>query len=212
LLLQILDEGKVEDTDGNLLDFRRAFIIFTTNAGARYGRSRSGRAGFFGDEEVAEERVPTVTVEAVKEELRGVGYGEEFFGRQIDFVVFTGLTRDVIEQVLRRQLARLAEVAGTRGYALAVGDEVVEHLLTGWTPRVGARFAFTILQQRVEEQLALAEIEGQLDGVTRIDLRLLPAAAEPGAASSEVPSGGPTEEIGRARRRREGDTLVVFVA
>jgi len=212
LLLQILDEGKVEDTDGNLLDFRRAFIIFTTNAGARYGRSRSGQAGFFGDEDVAEERVPTVTVEAVKEELRGVGYGEEFFGRQIDFVVFTGLTRDVIEQVLRRQLARLAEVAGTRGYALAVGDEVVDHLLTGWTPRVGARFAFTILQQRVEEQLALAEIEGQLDGVRRIHLRLLPAAAEPGAASREVPGGGPTEEIGRARRRREGDTLVVFVA
>jgi len=141
-----------------------------------------------------------------------VGYGEEFFGRQIDFVVFTGLTRDVIEQVLRRQLARLAEVAGTRGYALAVGDEVVDHLLTGWTPRVGARFAFTILQQRVEEQLALAEIEGQLDGVRRIHLRLLPAAAEPGAASREVPGGGPTEEIGRARRRREGDTLVVFVA
>ncbi len=212
LLLQILDEGKVEDTDGNLLDFRRAFIIFTTNAGARYGRVRSGRAGFFGEEEGAEERVPTVTVEAVKEELRGVGYGEEFFGRQIDFVVFTGLTRDVIEQVLRRQLARLAEVAGARGYALAVGDEVVDHLLTGWTPRVGARFAFTILQQRVEEQLALAEIEGQLDGVTRIDLRLLPAAAEPGGPASERPGGGPTEEIGRARRRREGDTLVVFVA
>ncbi len=68
LLLQVLDEGKVEDVDGNLLDFRRAFVVFTTNAGCRYGASRSSRMGFFGDDLLSssQESVPTVTIEAVK--------------------------------------------------------------------------------------------------------------------------------------------------
>ncbi len=206
LLLQILDEGRVEDTDGNLLDFRRAFVIFTTNAGARYGKVRGGQAGFFGDEIPLAERVPTVTVEAVKEELRAVGYGEEFFGRQIDFVVFKGLTRDVVEEVLRQQLQALRATAVTRGHALTWTEEIVDRLLTGWTPRVGARYAFKILQERIEEQLALAEIERDLEGVTRIDLRLLSTGPATG------PEGAGQEEIGRALRVREGDVLVIYVA
>lgn len=221
LLLQILDEGRTEDNDGNLLDFRRAFVIFTTNAGARYGKSRAGQVGFFGDDLPGEERIPTVTVEAVKEELRTAGYGEEFFGRQIDFVVFKGLTKDVVEQVLRQQLQALQGTARDRGFTLDWTEEIFERLLTGWTPRVGARFAFTILQERVEEQLALAEIEGQLAGVTRIHLDLLPLAPRAGApaelapgAAPEAPHGevGPEAEIGRVRRTITDGTLVIYVA
>lgn len=197
LLLQILDEGKVEDSDGNTLDFRRAFIVFTTNAGTRYASARP--LGFLGDNHRPEDQVPTVTVDAVKEELRNLGYGEEFLGRHLDFVVFHGLTRAVIELILRQQLAQLRVTAEARGYELGWSDEIFERLLSGWTPRAGARIAFTILRGRVEEQLALAAIEGQLAGVRRIELRLLP-------------DDGDAEEIGRARRVRDSDVLAIYVA
>jgi len=196
LLLQILDEGKVEDSDGNVLDFRRSFIVFTTNAGTRYGTARP--VGFLGDDRHVDP-MPSTTVDAVKEELRALGYGEEFLGRHLDFVLFRGLTRDVIEMILRQQLEHLRETAQARGYALTWSDEIFERLLSGWTPRAGARIAFTILRGRVEEQLALAGIEGQLAGVHRIDLRLLPAGEE-------------SDEIGRARRVREDDVLAIYVA
>lgn len=197
VLLQILDEGKVDDNDGNTLDFRRAFIVFTTNAAARYATARP--LGFLGEGQAPTEQIPSVTVEAVKQELRDLGYGEEFLGRNLDFVLFQGLTRDVIETILRRQLQQLRATARDRGYGLDWTDEIFDRLMTGWTPRAGARIAFTILRGRVEEQLALAEVEGQLSGVTRIDLRLLPAEAE-------------ADEIGRARRVREGDVLAIYVA
>ena len=211
LLLQLLDEGKVEDVDGNLLDFRRSFVVFTSNAGARYGKAGGPDVGFVTREPPSgtAESVPTVTVEAVKEELRAAGYGEEFFGRQIDFVMFEGLTKDVIEKVLIQQLEELRSTARERGYQLTWSDDVFDHLLIDWTPRVGARWAFNILRTRVEEQLALAEAEGELayevDGrsvsITRIELRLMPTDRGPEVA-----------EIGRSSRDREGETLVVFVA
>ncbi len=204
LLLQILDEGKVQDVDGNLLDFRRSFIVFTTNAGCRYGQAGGIPLGFgFRDPSVPDtmEAVPTVTVDAVKEELRAAGYGEEFFGRQIDFIMFEGMAKDVIEQVLHRQLDDLALTAAERGYQLTWTDDVFDHLLREWTPRVGARWVFNMLRNRVEEQLALAEAEGELTGITRIELRLLSARGEPDLT-----------EIGRARRQRDGDVLTVFIA
>jgi ATP-dependent Clp protease ATP-binding subunit ClpA len=201
LLLQILDEGRVEDTDGNLLDFRRAFIVFTTNAGTVYDSKASigfqhgvstNRAGGF---------APTVSVEAVKDDLRRRGYGEEFFGRQIDFIVFHAIERDDIAVVLGRQLERLKDTAELRGYDLTWDPDVFSHLLSEWTPRFGARWVFNILRNRIVEQLALADAQGELEGVSRIHLVLRP----------EVESEGERQVGGLAGRRREDDTMTVLV-
>ncbi len=115
--------------------------------------------------------------------------------------MFEGLTKEIIERVLRSQLDELRSTAEKRGYQLSWDQAVFDHLLTEWTPRAGARWVFNILRNRVEEQLALAETEGELAGVTRIEVRLLPMEAGP-----EVP------EIGRARRERRSDALIVLVA
>jgi len=227
LLLQLLDEGKIEDVDGNRLDFRRAFVVFTTNAGSSYGATR-----VIGPQPTVTrlaDKTPTVTVEAVTEELRQAGYGEEFFGRHIDFVMFKGLTRDVIDEVLRRQMDGLKEAAKEHGFDLTWDDELYEHLLEEWTPRYGARWVQQVLSSRVDEQRRLAEIEGELGqeqeqmqddkgrpvfdeqgnpvlvtvgpAVSRIELRLLPRGDEP-----------VEDTLGRAMRRRKGDVLIIFVS
>ncbi len=203
ILLQVLDEGKVEDTDGNMLDFRRAFIVFTTNAGTTY--DAKSHIGFQRDQTPnrAGEAVPTVAVEAVKADLRARGYGEEFFGRHIDFVVFEAMERDDIGIVLERQLESLKDTAELRGYELSWEPEVFEHLLSEWTPRFGARWVFSILRNRIVEQLALADAQGELKGVRRI--RLV-------RRSKGGPSEGESEIAGLAARRREGDTITVLVS
>lgn len=201
LLLQILDEGRTEDTDGNLLDFRRAFLVFTTNAGTQYDSKRV--IGFHNDVSTdrAGEAAPTVSVKAVKEDLLRRGYGEEFFGRQIDFIVFEALERRDVEVVLERQLASLKGTAELRGYDLTWESAVFKHLLSEWTPRFGARWVFNILRNRIVEQLALADAQGELLGVTQIRLVLRPET---------TPDGG-GEIGGLAGRRREGDTMTVLV-
>ncbi len=250
VLLQVLDEGRVEDTDGNILDFRRAFIIFTTNAGTEYGPKHAGydttRIGFdptrvsappatpvglaapaapaataaspvpaataapalLATPDRAGGSVPRVSVEAVKADLLARGYGEEFFGRQIDFIVFGAMTREGVRKVLLRQLGELEEVAELRGYALSWDPEVVDHVLNSWQPRFAARWAYNILRNRVVEQLALADAQGELKEkgvakVTRIHIVKGPVV---------VPKEGEPELAGLASRKVEGDTLMVLVS
>jgi ATP-dependent Clp protease ATP-binding subunit ClpA len=205
ILLQVLDEGRVEDTDGNLLDFRRAFLIFTTNAGATYEADKA-RIGFDPARPLANragEAVPRVAVEAVKRDLLARGYGEEFFGRQIDFIVFEAMKRKHVEVVLRAQLENLEDEAELRGYALSWDPDVVDHLLVSWTPRFGARFVYNILRNRIVEQLALADAQGELRGVTRIRIVRRPPT---------VPESAETEIAGLASRVVDGEQMTILVS
>jgi ATP-dependent Clp protease ATP-binding subunit ClpA len=212
VLLQVLDEGRVEDTDGNLLDFRRAFLIFTTNAGAEYETKKEigyskDRVGLPGSCFPASNRaggpVPRVSVEAVKADLLARGYGEEFFGRQIDFIVFDAMEREDVEVVLANQLATLKDSAELRGYDLSWDPDVSRHLLDEWTPRFGARWVYNILRNRIVEQLALADAQGELKGVTKIHIVKRPVAAQ---------KEGEPEIAGLASRMVEGDTMTVLVS
>ena len=194
ILLQILDDGQVFDSDSNLLDFRRSFIVFTTNAGCRYESTKP--IGFGYEVDSAGGETPKVSVNDVQEELRQLGYGEEFLGRNIDYILFAALDREQIEVVLRRQLERLGETAELRGYELEYETDVVEHLLAQWQPRFGVRQLTTILRHRIVEQLAIAEVQGELKRVKKIRLDKLPREDEVG---------------GLGARKVAGETITIYV-
>ena len=223
VLLQVLDEGRVEDTDGNLLDFRRAFVIFTTNAGAEY-EAEKARIGLPDLSRPAENRagapVPRVSMGGVKADLLARGYGEEFFNRQIDFIVFKAMERKHIEAILRRQLFELKTEADLRGYKeLACDEEVIVHLLDEWVPRFGGRWAYNILRTRIVEQLALAEAQGELKEVQDV-----PAVAaqladgdQPAVDGRPAVPGHPKVErihivLGRAPEQKEGEPQIAGFA
>ena len=198
ILLQILNDGQVFDSDSNLLDFRRAFILFTTNAGCRYESTKP--VGFSpGGYEVnsAGGETPKVSVKDVQEELWQLGYDEDFLGRNIDYILFGAVSREQIEVVLRRQLERIGKTAELRGYALEYETDVVEHLLAQWQPRFGVRQLTTILRHRIVEQIAIAEVQGELKGVKKIRLDKLPGEDEVGALGA---------------RKVEGETITIYVA
>jgi ATP-dependent Clp protease ATP-binding subunit ClpC len=211
VLLQVLDEGRVEDSDSNLLDFRRAFIAFTTNAGVSYETARR-EIGFGRGESctvnAAGEASPSVTKETVIHELGQRGYGMEFFGRSIDFIIFESMTRKGARQILERELGNLHETADLRGFALVWEQSVIEHLLDEWSPRFGARWVFDILRNRIGEQLNLAAAQGELDeieGIGRVTRILLTKRPDDEVSEKD------TVIAGLAGRRREGDTITVFV-
>ncbi|MFH1764067.1 MAG: AAA family ATPase, partial [Gemmatimonadota bacterium] len=197
LLLQIMDDGRCEDRDGNLLDFRRSFIVFTTNAGTVYQRPL---AVGFGKEPTSPE--PSTDLDALKNEIRAMGLGEEFLGRISHYFVFDGLQADSVRVVLEAQLRGLAEAAEERGIQLNWGDGVVAHLVSHWQPRFGVRHLMAILRNRVTEHLSVADAQGELRGVKRVLLEVL-----------EAPEAGKLEDLaGLAVRRRENGTLVISLA
>jgi ATP-dependent Clp protease ATP-binding subunit ClpA len=196
LLLQIIDDGRVEDRDGNVLDFRRSFIIFTTNAGCVYDEKRLGFEAGAGATQ------PRTDMESLKAEIRAMGLGEEFLGRIGHYFEFSGLDGDSIRQVLASQLDRLRETADIRGYDLEWHDEIVEHLASQWQPRFGVRHLLAILRNRIVEQLSVAEAQGELKGIKTIRLEVL-----------ETDGAGDNRDLaGLATRERRKDTLVIKVA
>lgn len=198
LLLQIIDDGRVEDVDGNVLDFRRAYIIFTTNAGCSYDHRQMGFQKIH-DEAV---ETPSADMASVRQVLLAIGLGEEFLGRITRYILFKGLNRPSIQTIIEKQLNALREGAEIKGLELIWGEDVTTHLAAEWQPRFGVRFATTILRHRIGEQLDLAEAQGELKGVKQIRLEVM-QLHEPASDLALT---------GFAARRLEGGILVISIA
>ncbi len=199
-LLQILDEGTAQDADDNLLDFRRSFLIFTSNAGVSYEGGRRPVGFDLGQDRSTSDAVSEVTKDTVLEDLRSRGLPQEFLARNFKWFMFSELERDEIPVVIDRQLESLVELAELSGYALEWDPTIVGYLADEWEPRFGVRHLTTIVKNRITEQLSVADAQGELDGVKRIRLERRVADHEEEAA------------IAGASRRRDEDTLIIELA
>jgi ATP-dependent Clp protease ATP-binding subunit ClpA len=191
LLLQILDQGQAKDVDENVLDFRRAFLIFTTNAGAVYDKPSLGLG--FTTAEAREEGAPHTDWEGLKRSLRSAGLTEEFLGRIRSRFIFRGISGAALRQLISRHLEELRSIAKTKGFDFCWQPAVVEHVAARWEPQFGVRHLTGILRYPVTEQLSAAEAQGELQGVKRIELNC-PEKREAGSGSA---------------RERQGDTLII---
>jgi len=196
LLFRIIDDGQCEDKEGNPLDFRRSFIIFTTNAGAVYHREKT--IGFGLDAGPATDG-PATDLAAMRAHLLRMGLGEAFLGRVTHLFDFKGLDAGSARKILQGQLGNFAETCGTKGYALEWDEEVVDHLMSAWEPGLGARDVSGILRNRVISQVIVADTRGELEGVERIHLTV---SEEGSRDEKQDPSTA-------AKHTREGDTLVI---
>jgi ATP-dependent Clp protease ATP-binding subunit ClpA len=200
LLLQILDEGLVEDTEGNPLDFRRAFLIFTSNAGVTYDENQP-HLGFRTAGSAKPSEVAMVSPQTVMDDMRRRGFPQEFLARNFQWFTFRSLGEKEIREVLRRQLEALRKQAAQRDPPVEVDwdSATFDRLVAAWDPRFGVRHLITLVRNRVIGQLSAAEATGELEGVTHIHLSALGAPA----------TVGDTERPKDSRRRREGSTLVI---
>lgn len=162
MLLQILEDGILTDSQGRKVDFKNCIIIMTSNVGAKLiAQSGQGTLGFApaDSETMSEKRIR----EAVMGELKNV-FRPEFINRVDDIIVFHQLGKDDINEIAKRMLSTLAKRVSELDIELEFSDEAVDAIgKAGFDPVYGARPLRRAIQQRIEDKLSEEMLEGKLE-------------------------------------------------
>jgi ATP-dependent Clp protease ATP-binding subunit ClpB len=151
VLLQILDDGRLTDSQGRLIDFRNTVIIMTSNIGSQYIVDAGAQA----DDE-AWGRVE----QRVRDELRN-HFRPEFLNRVDDIIVFRPLSREDLLQIVDIQLRHLDALLAGRHLKLDAAPEAKELLaVQGYDPVYGARPLKRVIQRELQNPIALEVLEG----------------------------------------------------
>ncbi len=146
VLLQILDDGRLTDSQGRTVSFRNVVIIMTSNVGSQFLLEMADRW----DE--AEKRVMEV--------LRAT-FKPEFLNRVDDIIMFRPLSRDDLVRIIDLQLVKVERLLADRRLKLEIAPEVKQLLIAeGYDPVYGARPLKRVIQREIQNPLALAILEG----------------------------------------------------
>ncbi|MBN1866296.1 ATP-dependent Clp protease ATP-binding subunit [Candidatus Sumerlaeota bacterium] len=157
LLLQVLDEGRLTDSWGHLVDFRNTVLILTSNIGTKM--LRKGSLGFRGEDAMMDYDTMRTRVLA---EMRKI-FNPEFVNRFDETIVFRSLTTDDIRQIIDILLRRTNELLKERNIALALSEPVCRFLVeSGYDSEYGARPLRRAIQQQIEDPLSMMMLEGKV--------------------------------------------------
>ena len=150
LLLQVLDDGRLTDSQGRTVDFRNTVVVMTSNLGSDKIQEHFGELDYSGIKEMVMHVV-------------GQHFRPEFINRIDETVVFHPLAEEHIKSIARIQLEQLAKRMQERSYTLSVSDEALSLIAeTGFDPVYGARPLKRAIQQSVENPLAQSILSGTL--------------------------------------------------
>jgi ATP-dependent Clp protease ATP-binding subunit ClpC len=163
-LLQILEEGRLTDGQGRVIDFKNTVIIMTTNLGAR-DISR-GAMGF--SLEGSTDNDYQLMKAKVNEELKR-NFRPEFLNRVDETIVFPQLTQAELLQVVELFIKRLSTRLEERDLTLELTDAAKQRLMEiGWEPSLGARPLRRAVQREIEDRISEQILEGQLKNSSHI--------------------------------------------
>ena len=163
ILLQILEDGIVTDSQGRRVDFKNTIIVMTSNVGARNITAADKPLGFDGRETEADEKARFDRIkQAVMDELRRT-FKPEFLNRIDETIVFRQLTEEDIRRIAQRMLEITGKRMAQQGITLLADDEAVTALAKdGFDPQYGARPLRRAIQNEVEDAVAEQMLEGKL--------------------------------------------------
>ena len=155
LLLQVLDEGRMTDGNGRIVDFRNTIIIMTSNAGTRQLKDFSHGIGFNAssingaDGEKSKEYARSVVQKALSRQ-----FAPEFLNRLDEIITFDQLDATAIRQIVDVELDKLTKRIAKNGYNIKVTDEAKDFLASkGYDPQFGARPLKRAIQTYVEDEI-----------------------------------------------------------
>ena len=160
MLLQILDDGILTDSQGRRVDFKNCIIIMTSNVGAKL-ISGSGKALGFSSERG---NVPSYdrVRELVMKELKNT-FRPEFLNRVDDIIVFHSLEKQDISEIARRMLETLSKRVAQLDITLIFDELAVQKTAdAGFDPVYGARPLKRVIQQQIEDKLSEQMLEGKV--------------------------------------------------
>ncbi|HEY9450846.1 MAG TPA: ATP-dependent chaperone ClpB [Gemmatimonadaceae bacterium] len=173
ILLQILDDGRLTDSQGRTVDFRNTVIIMTSNIGGQYILE-------YGTGDWT--RVERQVLDALRQHFR-----PEFLNRVDDIIIFNPLAMDQIERIVDLQLHRLEKLLADRKLTIEITPEAKRVLAQeGFDPVYGARPLKRAIQRHIQNPLALAVLEGRFQEGDHI---LVTRSAEGGLQFERAPQG-----------------------
>jgi ATP-dependent Clp protease ATP-binding subunit ClpC len=162
ILLQVLDDGRLTDRKGRVIDFTNTIIIATSNIGS----------------DIIQENLTAAKAKsyaALKEELMGILHQQfkpEFLNRIDEIILFHALTKEQIKLIVQLQLERVKRTARGQGIELKFADAVLDRLVdVGYVPELGARELKSKVQTEIETPLAREILSGRVvsSDVVRIE-------------------------------------------
>ncbi len=162
VLLQILDDGRITDSHGRVINFKNTVLIMTSNLGSQYLIEEITSSG----------EIPESTREKVLRELR-LAFRPEFLNRIDDVVLFKSLTLAEITQIVDLLTADLRKRLSERHVDLQLSDDAREFIARkGYDPVFGARPLKRYLQHELETQIGRALISGEVTDSATIQVGL----------------------------------------
>ena len=161
MLLQIMEDGRLTDSQGRTVGFENTILIMTSNAGTS---NRSFGIGFNNENQAALEKQ---VMDAVKETFR-----PEFLNRVDDVIVFDVLTKEQLNTIVDLMLHEVQQNTADRGISINVSRAAKDALVEkGYSPKFGARPLRKKIQQYIEDELAERYLRGELrnDSTVEID-------------------------------------------
>ena len=151
LLLQVLDEGRLTDSQGNTVNFENTIIIMTSNAGSTLNTNSIG----FGANEIARKNK---VLDTLKEVFR-----PEFLNRVDEIVVFEQLTKEQLLQIVDLMLSETAKVLQDKDISIEVSPEAKEYILSQGTDfKYGARPLRRAIQRYIEDEISDLILKSEL--------------------------------------------------
>ena len=160
ILLQILEDGILTDSQGRKVDFKNSVIIMTSNVGAKLITDKKSSFGF------SAENSDVVSHEKIKESVMGElkqCFRPEFLNRIDDIIVFRQLTQPDIEEIAKRMLSSLSKRVAKLDIEVTFSDEAVKKIAdAGFDPVYGARPLRRAIQSKIEDTLSELMLDGSV--------------------------------------------------
>jgi ATP-dependent Clp protease ATP-binding subunit ClpB len=158
ILLQVLDDGRLTDNKGRVVNFKNTIIIMTSNLGSNLIRENFEKITPKNREEIIEDTKNQV-MGMLKTTIR-----PEFLNRIDDIIVFAPLKEEEIEQIVRLQLDGVSKMLAENGITLTYTEEAVKSIAqSGYDPEFGARPVKRVIQRKVLNKLSKDILAGTVD-------------------------------------------------
>jgi ATP-dependent Clp protease ATP-binding subunit ClpB len=162
-LLQVLDDGRLTDNKGRLVNFKNTIVIMTSNLGSSIIHERFEKVKEK-EFDVTAEKAKTEVMELLRQTIR-----PEFLNRVDEIIMFTPLTMENVRQIVQIQLDVLKNKLKTMDLVLYVTKDAFDHIAEiGYDPFFGARPIKRVIQKQVLNELSKALLSGTIDRTKNI--------------------------------------------
>ena len=159
ILLQVMDEGCLTDSQGRKVDFKNTVIIMTSNVGSRQLKDFGRGIGFSMQTEVSK----SVADDVVRKQLNKT-FTPEFLNRIDEIVSFSPLEKDSITKIIELEINPIRERIGKLGMKLTITEDAMDYMVSkSYDPVYGARPLRRTLQTCVEDAVAEVILENGID-------------------------------------------------